>query len=430
MWLKVEGFKDLVRKWWSCYNFSGSYSHILACKLKALKQDLKVWNREVFGNVSLNKNTALSQIGYWDAKERDCGISLEDSEARRRAMEEFSKWAVLEEISWRQKSRELWLKEGDWRPSISGLPFSSLNSVQAGLLEDVFSVEEVQAAVFGLNGDKVPGPDEFTLSFWKFCWDIVKHEKGGTYDLKDFRLIILVGSLYKILANRLKKVVGNVISNSQHTFVEGRQILDAVLIANETLDSRLKSAKGGIICKVDIEKAYDHVNWGFLLAILDKMGFGTKWVNWMRWCISSIRFSILLNGSPRALQGGYLEGFMAGGRGGIRNLSRLNKALLGKWCWRFASERDSLWKQVIVKKFGEEDGGWCFGDSRESHGVGLWKTIRKAWLEFSKMVAFKVGDGKRVHFWKDRWCGEDSLDEAFPRLYHLPFSKDAWVAQL
>ena len=115
---------------------------------------------------------------------------------------------------------------------------------------------------------------------------------------------------------------------------------------------------------------------------------------------------------------------------GIRNLSRLNKALLGKWCWRFASEQDSLWKQVIVRKFGEEDGGWCSGDSRESHGVGLWKMIRKGWLEFNKRVAFKVGDGRRVHFWKDRWHGEDSLDVAFPRLYNLASSKDAWVAQL
>ena len=41
---------------------------------------------------------------------------------------------------------------------------------------------------------------------------------------------------------------------------------------------------------------------------------------------------------------------------GIRNLSRLNNALLGKWCWRFASEQDSLWKQVIVRKYGEENG--------------------------------------------------------------------------
>ena len=51
-------------------------------------------------------------------------------------------------------------------------------------------------------------------------------------------------------------------------------------------------------------------------------------------------------------------------------------------------------------------------------------------MEFSKRVAFKVGDGRRVWFWKDRWCVEVSLEEAFPRLYSLASSKDAWVAQL
>ena len=88
-------------------------------------------------------------------------------------------------------------------------------------------------------------------------------KKWGIDDLKDFRPISLMGSLYKILAkvlvNRLKKVMGNVISNSQHAFVEGRQILDVVLIANEALDSRLKSANGESICKMDIEKTYDHM---------------------------------------------------------------------------------------------------------------------------------------------------------------------------
>ena len=72
-------------------------------------------------------------------------------------------------------------EKGDWRPSISGLPFSSLDSVQAGLLEDVFSAKEVQVAVFGLNGDKAPGPNGFTLAFCQFCWDIVKHEVMGFF---------------------------------------------------------------------------------------------------------------------------------------------------------------------------------------------------------------------------------------------------------
>ena len=51
-------------------------------------------------------------------------------------------------------------------------------------------------------------------------------------------------------------------------------------------------------------------------------------------------------------------------------------------------------------------------------------------MKFSKKVAFKVGDGRRVWFWKDRWCVEVSLEEAFPRLYSLASSKDAWVAEL
>ena len=72
-----------------------------------------------------------------------------------------------------------------------------------------------------------------------------------------------MGGLYKwlakVLANRLKMVVGKLISKAQNVFVEGRQILDAVLVANEVLDSVLKGKEGTVMCKLDIEKAYDHV---------------------------------------------------------------------------------------------------------------------------------------------------------------------------
>ena len=84
-------------------------------------------------------------------------------------------------------------------------------------------------------------------------------KKGGAKDLKDFKPINLVGGLYKllakVLANRLKTVVGKVVSDTQHAFSQGRHILNAMLIASEAVNSRLKSNRPDLLLKMDIEKA-------------------------------------------------------------------------------------------------------------------------------------------------------------------------------
>ncbi|RVW90818.1 LINE-1 reverse transcriptase-like [Vitis vinifera] len=189
-------------------------------------------------------------------------------------------------------------------------------------------------------------------------------KKGGAKDLGDFRPISLLGGLYKllakVLANRLKKVLEKVVSGDQNAFVRGKQILDASLIANEVIDFWHKRKEKGLICKLDIEKAYDSINWNFLMKVLLKMGFGSRWMEWIWWCISTAKFSVLVNGVPagffpnskglrqgdplspylfvlgmevlstlirRAVDGGFLSGCRLQGRGGVELIFEASSGL-------------------------------------------------------------------------------------------------------
>lgn len=127
-------------------------------------------------------------------------------------------------------------------------------------------------------------------------------EKSDADNIKDFRPISLIGSVYKILAKvlagRLRKVLPTIISHSQGAFVHGMQILDGVLIASKCIRSRYRDKIPSILCKLDLEKAYDSY-WDLLLYMLRRMGFGVKWRGWTKLSVSSPRLSILINDSPK-----------------------------------------------------------------------------------------------------------------------------------
>ena len=99
-------------------HFSGSFSFVLASKVRALKGILRVWNKEVFGRVDLQKKEALSRISFWDDLEKEKALSLEKTEEREKDREEFKKWVDLEEVSWRQKSRETLVERGGQKHKI------------------------------------------------------------------------------------------------------------------------------------------------------------------------------------------------------------------------------------------------------------------------------------------------------------------------
>ena len=83
--------------------------------------------------------------------------------------------------------------------------------------------------------------------------------------------------------------------------------MDASLLANEVIDTLLKRKEKGVLCKLDIEKAYDQINWNCIFKVLQKMGFGATWVDWIKRCITATSFSVMINGSP--------EGFFKNTRG-------------------------------------------------------------------------------------------------------------------
>nr|XP_027101056.1 uncharacterized protein LOC113720378 [Coffea arabica] len=246
------------------------------------------------------------------------GAWLEDEQDIRRSAVEFVSSLFTSE------------QNGGQSPTI---PFTlpQLSEEDNGMLSALPELAELREVVFGLEADSAPGPDGFGAGFYQDCWECIKMDLleavkaffqgmglprsftstsivllpkiAGAMCWKDFRPISLCNTCSKIIsklvARRLGRVLPTLVSPWQTGFVPGRGITDNILLTQELvmdLDRRLRHPN--IMLKLDMEKAYDRVEWPFLLFMLRQFGFQERVVDIFYRLVSNNWFSVLVNGEP------------------------------------------------------------------------------------------------------------------------------------
>ncbi|XP_062100071.1 uncharacterized protein LOC133805941 [Humulus lupulus] len=285
-----------------------------------------------------------------------------------------------QEIFWKQRCKQLWLREGDnnskyfhastrirrrnnqidslcndagvlvdWNSGLEQLMVEyfqtlfkssvdnwadvidcltpTITQEQNELMVRPIDDDEVKSALFQMHPDKSPGPDGMTPGFYQRFWPIVGSDvvkvvqdfwSTETFDDKlpftnivlvpkkkrplsmlDLRPISLCNVLYKILskvlANRLKLVIDCIISEAQSAFIPGRLITDNIMISYEIMHymkRKTKGKQGFMALKLDMSKAYDRVEWGYLRAVLGRLGFSQKLIALLMKCVTSARYQI------------------------------------------------------------------------------------------------------------------------------------------
>ncbi|OMO88682.1 reverse transcriptase [Corchorus capsularis] len=329
MWLESPDCEDVVKRGWSV-PFEGSGCYQLVNKLKKSKNELIAWSKKAFPNNRKVIDELMTEL-----------VHLQNQK-----VEEQDVLAVQETM---MKLKEAWDREekgGRLGTVLDHIPTLVMEDMNQSLTKP-FGSEEIREAAFQLGAHKAPGPDGFNGIFFQEFWDIVGETvtkatlgffNGGfmlrelnstcivlipkvnsPVEVTQYRPISLCNYAYKVisrvLVNRLKEWLPNLITENQNAFVAERQIHDNILIAQEVfhyIKLKNKEKKSVLALKLYMNKAYDRVEWDFLEAVMKKLGFCNQWVNWIMQCVSTVSYRLIINGKPydviqpsRGLRQGY-----------------------------------------------------------------------------------------------------------------------------
>lgn len=212
----------------------------------------------------------------------------------------------------------------------------AISSEQKEAMAGPIRGEEIREALFDIPDDKAPGPDGYNSCFFKSSWSIVGEDfmeairyffthlklpkciaatrivlipkKENPSNLSEYRPISCCTVIYKciskIIANRIKSSLASVISRSQTAFLPGRNISDAIFLVQELMHNyHRKEGPSRCAIKVDLKKAFDSINWDFVLQALHSIDIHPRVINWIKACISSPWFTISINGEDHGFFG-------------------------------------------------------------------------------------------------------------------------------
>jgi hypothetical protein len=196
-------------------------------------------------------------------------------------------------------------------------------------LERMFTEEEVWSVIKELPSDRAPGPDRFIGAFYQKAWEVIKGDvmaailklavgdgRGfgklnrslitlipkwpDAIEIGDFRPISLVhsfGKLFsKILANRLRNRLGDLVSVNQSAFIRGRCLHDNFLLVRQMARSLHARKITGVFLKLDLTRAFDSLSWAFIFEVLRQLGFGVLFLRWISLLLSMASVRVMVNG--------------------------------------------------------------------------------------------------------------------------------------
>jgi len=385
MWTLHDDCKSIIQESWN-ENMVGCPMFILNQKLKNLKQKLKHWNKNVFGNVNTLVKEAEQKLILIQSDIDTNGAFETLLDHQKNAQIDLEKALEKEEELWKEKSSSNWHSNGDRNTKyfhcLAKIKHTSklINSINDGenvlteldqisshitnhfqnIFSSNFAVQDLQVdelidgvvpnlitedtnhmltmlptpyeiykAMSTLKKESAPGPDGFGENFYQTYWHIVKNDVINAvleFFSKDWLLpnfnsntIVLIPKvpdamsvnqyrpialanfkfkiISKILADRLAPIMNSIISPHQRGFIQGKSIRDCFCVTSEAINHlHNKAFAGNLAFKVDISKAFDTLEWQFLLKVLNAFGFNNRFCSWINTILRSALLSINVNG--------------------------------------------------------------------------------------------------------------------------------------